>query len=228
MKSTTVSVLKWYVVVCRDLDGQLKIVSNRNFSVFHLQDKVTLKLFMAIATAGKLEMALDLVDRLHLEKSFDIAMTVADRVNHRNLSDRIEEKKELRFMVDDQLDDGVETGFQAQFSESPTDDYSDEEETASRRRITPDANQSRKSKRADAFDDDETEQRSRPEKKSRGTTEVKRSLVKPINPFAKKRMESPARPSVSPVKSPSKPSLSRLSSFSAQSREKSKVSKLLL
>jgi chromosome transmission fidelity protein 4 len=188
-----------------------------------------LKLFMAIATAGKLEMALDLVDRLHLEKSFDIAMTVADRLNHRNLSDRIEEKKELRFMVDDKSDDGLETDYQAAFSEPPAGDYSDEEEdTASSRRITPDAGQSRKSKRADAFDDDEIEKWSRPEKKSRGATEAKRSLVKPINPFAKKRMESPARQSVSPAKSPSKPSLSRLSTFSAQSREKSKISKRLL
>jgi hypothetical protein len=100
-------------------------------------------------------------------------------------------------MVDDLFDDGVETGYQAPFNESPADGYVDEVEgIAPRRQITPDSNQSRKSKRADVFENGETEQWSRPEKKSRDTTEAKRSLVKPINPFAKKRLESQARPSV--------------------------------
>jgi chromosome transmission fidelity protein 4 len=229
MMNTTISVRKWYVFGCRELYGQLELFSHCSLYSYQHQDKVTLKLFITIATTGKLEMALDLVDRLHLEKSFDIAMTVADRLNHRNLSDRIDEKKELRFKVDDSLDDGVETGYQAPFNESPADGYVDEdEEMAPRRRITPDSNQSRKAKHADVFDDGETEQWSRPEKKSRHATEAKRSLVKPMNPFAKKRLESPARPSVSPAKSPSKLALSRSSTFSAQSREKSKVSKRLL
>jgi hypothetical protein len=60
-----------------------------------LQDKVTLKMFAAIVEAGKLERALDLVERLHLEKSFELAMTIAD--NHRKLVDFIEDVKDRRF-----------------------------------------------------------------------------------------------------------------------------------
>jgi hypothetical protein len=42
---------------------------------------------------------LDLVERLHLEKSFEIAMTIAD--NHRKLVDLIEDVKDRRFPHDD-------------------------------------------------------------------------------------------------------------------------------
>jgi hypothetical protein len=51
-----------------------------------------------------------------------------------------DEKKELRVMVDDLLDNGVETGYQqAPFNESPADVYVDEVEGIEpRRRITPD------------------------------------------------------------------------------------------
>ena len=62
------------------------------------QDKVTLKMFAAIVEAGKLERALDLVERLHLEKSFEIAMTIAD--HHRKLVDFIEDVKDRRFPQD--------------------------------------------------------------------------------------------------------------------------------
>lgn len=58
-------------------------------------DKVTLKMFAAIIEAGKLERALDLVDRLNLEKSFDLAMTIADA--HRSLVDLIEDAKDRKF-----------------------------------------------------------------------------------------------------------------------------------
>jgi chromosome transmission fidelity protein 4 len=52
-------------------------------------------MFAAIVEAGKLERALDLVERLHLEKSFELAMTIAD--NHRKLVDFIEGIKDRRF-----------------------------------------------------------------------------------------------------------------------------------
>jgi hypothetical protein len=45
---------------------------------------------------GKLERAFDLVKRLHLEKSFDIVMSLAD--NHRNLVERIEAEKQNKFV----------------------------------------------------------------------------------------------------------------------------------
>jgi hypothetical protein len=59
------------------------------------QDKVTLKLFAALVESGKLEGALDLVDRLHLEMSYDLAIRIADR--HDKLADRIETAKNYRF-----------------------------------------------------------------------------------------------------------------------------------
>ena len=58
-------------------------------------DKVTLKLFDMTVKAGKLERALDLVARLHLEKSYEIAMQLADQ--HDKLVDLIEEAKENHF-----------------------------------------------------------------------------------------------------------------------------------
>lgn len=54
-----------------------------------------MKLFAATVDAGKLERALDLVDRLHLEKSFDLAIQLAD--HHRKLADLIEDAKFQRF-----------------------------------------------------------------------------------------------------------------------------------
>ena len=64
-------------------------------SNIYFQDKVTLKLFAASVQAGKLERALDLVERLHIEKSFDLAMVIAD--SHRRLVDLIEQAKDNRF-----------------------------------------------------------------------------------------------------------------------------------
>ena len=62
-------------------------------------------MFAAVVEAGKLERALDLVERLHLEKSFEIAMTIAD--NHRKLVDLIEDVKDRRFPLED-IDYNVE------------------------------------------------------------------------------------------------------------------------
>jgi hypothetical protein len=73
-------------------------ISSHFFHLFQTQDKVTLKLFASTVDAGKLERALDLVDRLHLEKSYDLAITLADR--HHKLADLIEEARERRFAVD--------------------------------------------------------------------------------------------------------------------------------
>lgn len=98
-----------------------------------LQDKVTLKIFAGTVEAGKLERALDLVERLHLEKSYDLAMTIAD--NHRKLVDRIEEAKDRRFGSDyanDQTDDPEEYE-----DEDPADTYESS-------RITPDSTIGRK------------------------------------------------------------------------------------
>jgi siroheme synthase (precorrin-2 oxidase/ferrochelatase) len=79
-------------------------------------------MFAAIVEAGKLERALDLVERLHLEKSFEIAMAIAD--NHRKLVDFIEDAKERRFPI-----------LEADDVESPSDYVPI---TLSRPRISPD------------------------------------------------------------------------------------------
>ncbi len=54
---------------------------------------------------GKLEAALDLVDRLHLEKSYDLAIRLADR--HDKLADMIEDAKDRKFGIPegDHVDD---------------------------------------------------------------------------------------------------------------------------
>jgi chromosome transmission fidelity protein 4 len=99
-------------------------------------DKVTLKMFAATVDAGKLEKALDLVERLHLEKSIDIAMAMAD--NHRKLVDHIEGVKDRRF-------GGPEDSFA--FTADNTI-----------QKISPESNQGQRPKRT--FDDDTTMLRS--------------------------------------------------------------------
>ena len=98
--------------------------------------------------AGKQERALDLVDRLHLEKSYDVAMAIADR--HRKLVDRIESRKDAKFVqfpLDDDGDDDEEE-----------DEVLDEESPeitelsgGGRPRISPDSAMAGRSKRP--FDD---------------------------------------------------------------------------
>ena len=74
---------------------------------------MTLKLFNEIIKAGKVERALSLVHRFHLEKSYDIAIQVSDRMGHRKLSDFIEDSKLQRFPSvedDDLFDDSNSIG----------------------------------------------------------------------------------------------------------------------
>lgn len=81
-------------------------------------------MFASIVEHGKFERALDLVHRLHLEKSFDLAMALAD--NHRKLVDLIEEAKDCRFGQHEDVD----------YSETPEEFHGDEP----MRRISPDSN----------------------------------------------------------------------------------------
>ena len=59
-----------------------------------------MKLFASTLDAGKVERALDLVDRLHLEKSYDLAMRLADR--NRKLVDLIEDAKDRKFFSEEE------------------------------------------------------------------------------------------------------------------------------
>ena len=56
------------------------------------QDKVTIKLFAALAEAGKQEAALELTDRLHLSKSREVCIKYADRLGQTKLADKITER----------------------------------------------------------------------------------------------------------------------------------------
>lgn len=72
---------------------------------FISQDKVTLRLFSGMVDAGKLEAAFDLVGRLHSEKSYDIAIRIADR--QYKLADEIEKAKIARF-TEESVGDGYD------------------------------------------------------------------------------------------------------------------------
>jgi chromosome transmission fidelity protein 4 len=102
-------------------------------------DKVTLKMFAATVEAGKLERALDLVERLHIEKSYELAMAIAD--SHRKLVDLIEDAKERKFPP-------VEEDY---FEDAESPDFTDD---VGQPRISPDGSSVRKGKRP--FDDSET------------------------------------------------------------------------
>lgn len=197
--------------------------ASRGFDVSELEDeykglcaqvdKVTLKLFMATVEAGKLERALDLVERLHLEKSFDIAITVAERMNYRTLGDKVEHVKHRRFAVEEEDDDDfgqTEELFPDSQVEPITEVHTPHRPS---RNISPESQIISRTKR-------------RHEELQPGSVPERRPIA---NPFAKKRIESPARPSLSPTKqSPARVGISRLSSFSAQSREMKKVGKMLI
>ncbi|CAJ1946833.1 unnamed protein product [Cylindrotheca closterium] len=58
-------------------------------------DKVTLKLFVGMMDEGKVERALDLIDRLHLPKSYEIAARMAE--HNRKVADLIEDAKHKNF-----------------------------------------------------------------------------------------------------------------------------------
>ena len=182
-------------------------------------DKVTLKLFHSTVTAGKLERALDLCNRLHLEKSFDIATRVADMANHRTLADRINEAKERKFPEEVETFEGRDR--QDQFGVHRTDT---EEEIRSQR-ISPESGRIPK-RTFDNFSDTHYEKSIDGESSNHFPR-----LGRKANPFAKKLIESPGRnvnSLASPGRSPSKSIvLSRLSSFSVRSREVRSPKKIL-
>ena len=69
-------------------------------------NKVTHKLLLPIAVAGIFECVFDLIYRLHLEKSYDTALTVSILLNLKKLSDRIFILKKNSFnLLDDDFGD---------------------------------------------------------------------------------------------------------------------------
>ena len=88
--------------------------------------------------ANKLERALDLVGRLHLEKSYDIAIQLADR--HHTLADLVEDAMNQKFPAEEEEGEGMEEQYD---DEDEADDSVQSPETthidrlASSRTISP-------------------------------------------------------------------------------------------
>lgn len=168
-------------------------------------DKITLKLIFKMVEISKVDAVLDLVNRLHLERSFEIAMEAADRSNLRRLSDRIFSMKEARFDLneDDVVDDEDDMSYDNNM-QTYSHDRDVEEQSV---QVSPEGNNSNKKRK---LEDDEYS--------------VKPKTQKRVNPFAIKNKQSPGKiVHMSPAFK--KPTLSRLSTFSAESRRVSKAKK---
>lgn len=163
----------------------------------HSQDKVTLQLFNNIVREGKVERAFDLTQRLHLEKSYDIAVQVSDRVGHRKLSDRIEELKLQKYPIfDEEEEDFFDDNASVEYRER-NDSFEEEPVVATRQQrmemmqhISPDSMQTPKVRRSETDVREESTDEESPPRES-----LKRKLendtvvqVKKRNPFAKVRM----------------------------------------
>lgn len=101
-------------------------------------DKVTLRLFSGMVDAGKLESAFDLVGRLHSEKSYDIAIRLADR--QYKLADEVEKIKKFKFPDDD--NDYDEDHTRNNFRSS--DKFADHSEDIQSKQISPDSRRTEK------------------------------------------------------------------------------------
>ena len=181
-----------------------------------------MKLFNAVVQAGKVERAYDLVQRLHSERALDVAITWADRQGQRKLSDRIEEFKLRKYPPIDE---------EEPFDDSASFDSGVRSER-SNARISPDAIHTPRQRNAE-----ESQERYSTDEESPPHQSLKRKLAdsptpqqskKRINPFAKKKLESPAK-GLGKYSSPTKSlKLSRQSTFSAKSREKQRRGKQIV
>ena len=172
-------------------------------------DKITLKLLFKKIEGAKLEAALDLVHRLHLEKSFEIAMDVADRSRHRKLSDKIYAIMEEKFNSKEDDDDGSidDESYNGSITAFARNQDFDKRGINVSPEAAEDSNQNRNPKYVQ-FEE-------RPKSRKR------------INPFATNTKKSPGK-SLTKSPAPKKPMLSRLSSFSSESRRVNKASKEIL
>lgn len=210
---------------------------------------MTLKLFATVVQAGKVERGFDLVQRLHSEKAMDLAIQMADRVGHRKLSDRIEEVKLQKYPPIDEYNDEEPFNDSASFdsrrrSERSASFDEAEPEIATRqkrleysKRISPDGGRvytpsQGRSTSQNTSDEEQyfTDEESPPRESLKRKLEQDDApfAMKRINPFAKKKLESPAKGIMKIASSPSKLSLSRSSTFSAKSRQKQRSGKQIV
>eukprot|EP00584_Thalassiosira_punctigera_P002193 CAMPEP_0172533418 /NCGR_PEP_ID=MMETSP1067-20121228/6134_1 /TAXON_ID=265564 ORGANISM="Thalassiosira punctigera, Strain Tpunct2005C2" /NCGR_SAMPLE_ID=MMETSP1067 /ASSEMBLY_ACC=CAM_ASM_000444 /LENGTH=1269 /DNA_ID=CAMNT_0013318063 /DNA_START=140 /DNA_END=3949 /DNA_ORIENTATION=+ len=225
-------------------------------------DKVTLKLFGSVVQSGKVERGYDLVQRLHSEKSYDIAIQMADRIGHRKLSDRIDELRLRKFPPIDEeeeeeafdddaasFDSGVRRGGRSDSFDEDEPVIATRQQRMERmaRGISPERGRGvSTSRQGHVHEHDDlpeggystTEEESPPRESLKRKLEEDNNLAgrssqssskKRINPFAKKKMESPAKGIMKvPHGSPTKLSLSRASTFSAKSRQKQRCGKQIV
>ena len=213
-----------------DADETEELYEQRCVSV----DKETLKLFNATVAAGKVERAYDLVARLRSEKAVDLALKVADRVGQHKLSDKIEELLARKYPPLDEDDGGFDD---AASCDSRHSDGSDDDApaVATRRqrterpsqRISPEGG---RTPRAHGGEECSTDEESPPREALKRKFEAAPAAAKKrTNPFAKKRLESPAKKSAAKgLGSPARLSLSRSSTFSASARKKQRRGKQIL
>jgi len=192
---------------------------------------VTLRLFHEALQANLYERALDVVIQLHLEKSFDIALTISEQFRSRALSDRIEMIKIVKFSS---LNDFEESNAEvSKHSETGERNYERSVEFSSRR-ISPDSrdvgqasgNKRKAFEGADevAYSDQQTSQQTTP---SKGLTSQPK-----LNPFfVKRQFSSPNRTGKNSAlvgaNSPKSPPF-RNSTFSYQSKEETRTKKKFL
>lgn len=183
-------------------------------------DKVTLKLLFNLMKEEKLENAYDLAQRLHLEKSLEVASKGADRVGQTRLSDRIHDLREMRFPVTNEPEDRPEFDDD---DEQQHDETPQERVSLNSRRVSPNTDTARFSKRREREEDlAESDVDTLDEPEPEPVTARRR-----LNPFAKKHKESPPKEMMESPR-PKHPTLSRMSTFTAESRQKSKLAKHFL
>jgi len=106
-------------------------------------DKVTIKLFAAMVDAGKFDSALELVSRLHSEKSYDIAIRYADRHNSK-LATGVEREMELKFGSEESDDYDVEQQDYNQDDEGFSNTFVKRSEDINSKQISPDSGRTQK------------------------------------------------------------------------------------
>ena len=180
-------------------------------------DKITLKLFNTFVSARKVERALDLANRFHTEKTFDVAIMAADRMNLGRLCEKLEEIKNQKFppLEEEEDDFGDEGSYASDVDEQRNDYYEEEPRITSRHRqqlremqsISPDAVHTPTKSRTGNSTDEETPPENLKRKFNGG--ETTKSTRRRVNPFAKKRFESPAKGMMNLPMSPARPTLTK-------------------
>lgn len=149
---------------------------------------------------------MDLANRFHTEKTYDIAIMASDRMSLGRLCEKLEEMKNQKFPPLHE-DFGDEGSYDSGMDERRSDSFDDEpiitsrQQLAEMKRISPDAlHTPQKGGPAESlkrnFDDDETN----------------KSSKRRVNPFAKKHLESPAKGIMKLPLSPARPTLSKAKS----------------